>query len=176
MLTTEGYRAFENLEIYYLFIGLLAGVVLLFLSYARSQDVIQRKQLKLVLAGIVAGFGPFAFLSLISMVVRVPHQFLEVALIPQILIPISLTYALFKYRLMDVDIIIKRGMIYTLTTLLVFVMYIVLTISWLRFLDSACDRKTHGSGCVHHNIAGGFAIPTFAGSCSLLCRSCLLQR
>lgn len=134
MLTTEGYRAFENLEIYYLFTGLLAGVVLLFLSYARSQDVIQRKQLKLVLAGMIAGFGPFAFLSLISIVVRLPQQFLEVALLPQILIPVSLTYALFKYRLMDVDIIIKRGMIYTVTTLLVFVMYIVLTISWLRFL------------------------------------------
>ena len=134
MLTTEGYRAFENLEIYYLFTGLLAGVVLLFLSYVRSEDIIQRKQLKLVLAGVIAGFGPFAFLSLVSIVVRLPQQFLEVALLPQILIPISLTYALFKYRLMDVDIIIKRGMIYTVTTLLVFVLYLVLTISWLRFL------------------------------------------
>jgi two-component system NtrC family sensor kinase len=134
MLTTEGYRAFENLEIYYLFTGLLAGVVLLFISYARSQDIIQRKQLKLVLAGVVAGFGPFAFLSLVSVVVRLPQQLLEVSLLPQILIPISLTYALLKYRLMDVDIIIKRGMIYTVTTLLVFVLYIALTISWLRFL------------------------------------------
>lgn len=134
MLTTEGYRAFENLEIYYLFTGLLAGVVLLFVSYARSEDIIQRKQLKLVLAGVVAGFGPFAFLSLVSIVVRLPQQFLEVALLPQILIPISLTYALFKYRLMDVDIIIKRGMIYTVTTTVVFVLYIMLTISWLRFL------------------------------------------
>lgn len=132
--TIEGYLAFENIEISYLFLGLISGIVLLFYSYARAEGVIQRKQLKLVLAGMVAGFGPFCFLWLISLAVRLPQQALEAALIPQVLIPLSLTYALFKYRLMDVDILIKRGMIYTVTTLVLFVLYLLLTISLVQFL------------------------------------------
>ena len=58
--TIDGYLAFENVELLYMFIGLFSGVVVLFLSYAKSEDIIQRKQLKLVLAGMVAGFGPSA--------------------------------------------------------------------------------------------------------------------
>ena len=134
MPTVEGYLAFENVELSYVFAGLLAGVIVLFLSYVRSEDIIQRKQLKLVLAGVMAGFGPFSLLWLISLAVRVPQQAMEAALVPQILIPLSLTYALFKYRLMDVDIIIKRGMIYTVTTMVLFFMYLLLTISWVQFI------------------------------------------
>ncbi|PWT89094.1 MAG: hypothetical protein C5B54_09510 [Acidobacteria bacterium] len=138
--TVEGYLAFENLELGYLFLGLLAGIVVLFLSYARSEEITQRKQLKLVLAGIVAGFGPFCLFWLISLVAPLPHQVLEVSLLSQILIPLSLTYALFKYRLFDVDIIIKRGMIYTATTLVLFVMYLLMTISWVQFILPQASR------------------------------------
>jgi two-component system NtrC family sensor kinase len=142
-ITVEGYLGFENVELSYLFVGLATGVALLFLSYAKAEDIIQKKQLKLVLAGMVAGFGPYLLLWLISLAVRVPSQALEAALVPQILIPLSLTYALFKYRLMDVDIIIKRGMIYTVTTMLLFVMYLFLTISWVQFiLPQATRAKT----------------------------------
>lgn len=138
--TVRGYEAFENIELFYVFSGILAGVIMLFLSYARTDDVIQRKQLKLVLAGMVAGFGPFCLLWLVSLVVRLPQQALEASLIPQILIPLSLMYALFKYRLMDVDIIIKRGMIYTVTTLVLFFMYLLLTVSWVQFIFPEATR------------------------------------
>ena len=138
--TVEGYLAFENIELSYLFAGLLAGVIVLFLSYAKAEDIIHKKQLKMVLAGIVAGFGPFCFLWLVSLGVRVPQQALEFSLITQILIPLSLAYALLRYRLMDVDIIIKRGMIYTVTTLVLFVMYLILTVSWLRWILPEASR------------------------------------
>jgi two-component system NtrC family sensor kinase len=138
--TVEGYLAFENIELSYLFLGLFAGVIVLFLSYARAEDIIHKKQLKMVLAGILAGFGPFCFLWLISLGVRLPQQALEFALVTQILIPLSLAYALLRYRLMDVDIIIKRGMIYTVTTLVLFVMYLLLTVSWLRWILPEASR------------------------------------
>jgi two-component system, NtrC family, sensor kinase len=138
--TVEGYLSFENIELSYLFLGLMAGVIVLFLSYAKVEDIIHRKQLKMVLAGILAGFGPFCFLWLISLGVRLPQQALEFALITQILIPLSLAYALLRYRLMDVDIIIKRGMIYTVTTLVLFVMYLFLTVSWLRWILPEASR------------------------------------
>jgi two-component system, NtrC family, sensor kinase len=138
--TVEGYLAFENIELSYLFVGLFIGVIVLFLSYVRADDIIHKKQLKMVLAGIIAGFGPFCFLWLVSLGVRLPQQALEFALVTQILIPLSLAYALLRYRLMDVDIIIKRGMIYTVTTLVLFVMYLLLTVSWLRWILPEASR------------------------------------
>ena len=140
MTTVEGYLAFENVELSYLFAGLLAGIIVLFLSYVNVEDIIHKKQLKLVLAGMVAGFGPYCLLWLISLVVRLPQQAMEAALMPQVLIPLSLTYALFKYRLMDVDILIKRGMIYTVTTLVLFGLYLLLTISWVQFILPQATR------------------------------------
>ncbi len=132
--TVEGYISFENIELSYLFMGLLTGLIVLFLSYLKEEEIVHRKQLKMVLAGIVAGFAPSCFFWLISLGISLPHQVLEFALVPQILIPLSLTYALLRYRLMDVDILIKRGMIYTVTTLLLFVMYLLLTLTWLRWV------------------------------------------
>ncbi|HJZ11503.1 MAG TPA: histidine kinase dimerization/phospho-acceptor domain-containing protein, partial [Acidobacteriota bacterium] len=130
----QGYQTFESVELAYLLSGLAAAVAVLFVSYAGAQNIVHRKQLKLVLAGVVAGFGPYCLLWLISLAVRLPHEVLEAALLSQILIPLSFTYALYKYRLMDVDIIIKRGMIYTVTTLLLFVMYLFLTISSVQWI------------------------------------------
>jgi two-component system, NtrC family, sensor kinase len=138
--TVEGYLAFENIELSYLFICLFVGVIVLFLSYARVEEIIHKKQLKMVLAGILAGFGPFCFLWLVSLGVRLPQQALEFALMSQILIPLSLAYALLRYRLMDVDILIKRGMIYTVTTLVLFVMYLLLTVSFLRWILPQASR------------------------------------
>jgi PAS domain S-box-containing protein len=140
LASIQGYESFENLEILYVVLGLSAGVIVLFLSYLKSEDIIQRKQLKLVIAGMIAGFGPFCLLWLFSLVVRVPAQALEAALLPQILIPLSLTYALFKYKLMDVDIMIKRGMIYTVTTLVLFGVYLLLTLSVVKFLMPQATR------------------------------------
>jgi hypothetical protein len=49
----------------------------------------------------------------------IPHPYLKMSVLPMILMPLTLAYAIVRYRLMDVDIIFRRGYAYTLATLCV---------------------------------------------------------
>ena len=53
----------------------------------------------------------------------IPEHYVDFAIFPLVLIPISFGYAIHRYRLMDVDIIFKRGVTYTLATACVIGLY-----------------------------------------------------
>ena len=47
----------------------------------------------------------------------VPNAYMKMSVLSVVLIPLTLAYAIVRYRLMDVDIIFRRGYAYTLATL-----------------------------------------------------------
>ena len=49
----------------------------------------------------------------------VPNAYMKMSVLSVVLIPLTLAYAIVRYRLMDVDIIFRRGYAYTLATLCV---------------------------------------------------------
>ena len=49
----------------------------------------------------------------------IPNEYLKMSVLSVVLIPLTLAYAIVRYRLMDVDIIFRRGYAYTLATLCV---------------------------------------------------------
>jgi hypothetical protein len=49
----------------------------------------------------------------------VPNEYMKLSVYSLILLPLSLAYAIVRYRLMDVDILFRRGYAYTLATLCV---------------------------------------------------------
>jgi len=118
------YKISEKIDLAYLLAGVAFGVFILGKSYIISVDISYRNQVKLILAGIGAGFGPFVLVGIPYLIVGLPTKALELSTLSQIFIPIAFTYSLLKYRLMDVDIIIKRGIIYTITTSLIILLYI----------------------------------------------------
>jgi two-component system NtrC family sensor kinase len=98
----------------------LLGGVALSLEYARAEDPIVRQQLKWLRNGTFCGVLPYAlFYVLPYSVGMVPHPYLKMSVLPLMLLPLTLAYAIVRYRLMDVDIIFRRGYAYTLATLCV---------------------------------------------------------
>jgi signal transduction histidine kinase len=96
------------------------GGVALSMEYARAEDPIVRQQLKWLRNGTFFGILPFAlFYVLPYSIGMVPHPYLKMSVLPVVLIPLTLAYAIVRYRLMDVDIIFRRGYAYTLATLCV---------------------------------------------------------
>ena len=66
------------------------------------------------------GFAPFAVLYAIPFVFDAPMSpYLNYAVVTLPLIPLTIAYAIVRYRLMDVDVIFRRGYAYTLATLCV---------------------------------------------------------
>ncbi len=80
-------------------------------SYRRAESVTVRKQLKWIVWGTGCGTLPFAVIYAIPHVMGLPTTTgMELSLIPMALAPLSFAYAIVKYRLMDVEILFKRGL------------------------------------------------------------------
>jgi len=92
-----------------------AGIFLL--SYRRAPSGILRQQLKWVTGGTIAGTLPFLLLYIVPYVFGwVPAPWMKASAYSLALIPLCFGYAIIRYRLMDVDIIFKRGLAYTFAT------------------------------------------------------------
>jgi two-component system NtrC family sensor kinase len=105
---------------------LLAGAVF-YRSYRESASGVLRQQLKWLTVGTLAGSLPFTLLYVLPFALNVPSpawaQFSAVSLV---LLPLCFGYAIIRYRLMDVDIIFKRGLAYTAATAAVASVYFML--------------------------------------------------
>src|SRR6202795_2411112 len=111
-----------TLGIYFL---VAAGIFLL--SYRRAPSGIFRQQLKGVTGGTLGGTFPFLFFCIVPYVVGwVPPSWMKVSAYSLALIPLCFGYAIIRYRLMDVDIIFKRGLAYTFATAAVVGIYFAL--------------------------------------------------
>ncbi len=98
----------------------LVGAVALAVGYRRAEDPIVRQQLKWLRNGTLFGIAPFSALYVLPyMLGAIPGEYLKLSVLSVVLIPLTLAYAIVRYRLMDVDIIFRRGYAYTLATLCV---------------------------------------------------------
>jgi len=90
--------------------GILLG------SYRRTRSLTARKQMKWLVWGTGAGVLPFfLFYALPFALGREPRKAMELAgFFPLALIPLSLAYAVVKHRLMDVELIFRRTLVYIL--------------------------------------------------------------
>jgi two-component system, NtrC family, sensor kinase len=98
---------------------LLSGIVLQ-TGYRKADDPVIRQQLKWLRNGMLFGFLPFAVLYAIPYVLDLPFSpYQRYAVVTLPLIPLTIAIAIVRYRLMDVDVIFRRGYAYTLATLCV---------------------------------------------------------
>lgn len=107
----------DQIELLYLgsYFVLAAGVFLA--SYFAAPSGVLRQQLKWVTGGTIAGIVPFLVLYILPFLFSATlPSWTKVSVFSLALIPLCFGYAVIRYRLMDVDIIFKRGLAYTFAT------------------------------------------------------------
>ncbi len=81
-------------------------------AYRSATSVTVAKQLKWIVWGTGAGMLPFAVIYAAPYFSGLPTTpEMELSLVPMALVPLSFAYAIVKYRLMDVEILFKRGIL-----------------------------------------------------------------
>lgn len=81
-------------------------------AYRTAGSVTARKQLKWIVWGTGAGMLPFALIYAVPYFSGIsPTPAMELSLAPMALAPLSFAYAIVKYRLMDVEVLFKRGLL-----------------------------------------------------------------
>ena len=107
----------DTMELAYLGLYFLLAAGIFLASYLRAPSGILRQQLKWVTGGAFAGILPFLLLYILPRFASsVPQSWMKFSVFSLALIPLCFGYAIVRYRLMDVDIIFKRGLAYTFAT------------------------------------------------------------
>jgi len=94
---------------------------LLFLrSYSRATTPLLRQQLKWVTRGTLLAVLPFTLFYAVPYLLQLnpPHLLTNLAGLSLVFLPLTFAWAIVRYRLMDTDLIFKRGVAYTLATAL----------------------------------------------------------
>ena len=103
-------------EMMYQGIMFLVATWVLWSTYRHAATPILRQQLKWVTRGTLLAVLPFTlFYVLPFMEGAQSTPMMKVSVLSLVFLPLTFGYAIFRYRLMDVDLIFKRGMAYTLT-------------------------------------------------------------
>jgi serine phosphatase RsbU (regulator of sigma subunit) len=117
----------------------VATFVALYRSY-RESNVEERRQVKWPLWGTMIAVGGRAALAIVGGLIGLLMTFRADVVIPSavvmwpdmlakllyLLIPLSFAFAILKYRLMNIDVIIRRTVLYSILSAIVFAVYIAL--------------------------------------------------
>ena len=125
--TTRSRVTLDQIELSFLGVYFLAAGLVFHLSHRRSRSGVLRQQLKWLTGGTLAGSLPFTVLYIVPYVFDAKTQpWMQFSSLSLVLIPLCFGYAIIRYRLMDVDIIFKRGLAYTAATAAVAAVYFAL--------------------------------------------------
>ncbi len=123
----ELFRLKANFSYFRIFFAVLciAAIAVLFRAFRAAPSRDRRDQIRWVLYGLVVGLGPFMLLySLpVAMGLRPPLSE-ETASVFLVVLPPALAFAILKYRLLDIDVIINRSVVYSALTALTIGLYL----------------------------------------------------
>jgi PAS domain S-box-containing protein len=110
----------------------LIAAAIFWVRYRREQQPLHRQQLKWLSRGTLLTVLPFTAFYVIPFLFEwnAPGVFAKIAILSLVLLPLTFSWAIVRYRLMDVDLIFKRGVTYTLVTgALVGLYFVVIALS-----------------------------------------------
>jgi two-component system, NtrC family, sensor kinase len=105
-------------------VGITTGASVLIWRFMTSRQMIARQRLKWAMWGTIASVLPILGLKIARGFVHLPDDTLTVGIttLPLALIPLSFGHSVVRYRLMDVDVVVRRALVYVMTTLAIAMM------------------------------------------------------
>ena len=142
-LFTAAIERVWKLEIAYLAVCVVGGLALMILTLRRVPSVTSKRQLRWIVWGAVLGGLPFVVGYAVPWSLGFDPAPLDVTAIPLSLIPLAFASAIVQYRLRDVEVIVKRGLVYTAAASAMVVIYLVLErLARAVFLDGSDGRNS----------------------------------
>src|SRR5215472_4023903 len=107
----------DRLDMLYLALYFVTAAGVLWDSSRRANTPLERQQMQWITRGTVLAITPFTLFYVIPFLYgALPTTAMKVSVLSLVFLPLTFGYAIVRYRLMDVDIIFKRGVSYTLAT------------------------------------------------------------
>ena len=133
----------DRVQLVYLAVSLIGGLAITVRALQHVRSVTARRQLRWIVWGTALGSVPFVFGYALPFAFgfQPAHGFEFTALLLG-LIPLAFASAIIRYRLMDVEVIIKRGLVYAAAIAAIAAIYaILLNLAGAVFLKDADTRN-----------------------------------
>jgi len=114
-----------RINFWHFVVGVSAGGTVLIVRFFRSKQPVVRQRLKWTMWGTIAAIVPVLLMQLVEkFAIPMPGDTVATAIstLPLALIPLSFGHSVVRYRLMDVDVVVRRALVYALTTLAISMM------------------------------------------------------
>jgi len=142
ILTTKNYDELDyNLSVYILYLSILVVYFLiistrsLYKKYKNSKGL-TKLQLKYFLLGYTVSVLSLLFLSFYGAVIsRISDEQFLIYISISIIFPIITTYSILRYRLMDINFVIKRGVTHIVSLIIIVAVYTYLVLITQNFLE-----------------------------------------
>ena len=120
-VTEQIVQLFYWLTILHFVAALVASAVLLVRTSITARNAVVRQQVKWVAWGTLLAVTPFTLLYAAVYLFGAPTDrwLTDVAILPLAIVPFAFGYSVLRYRLMDVELVVRRVFVYALTTLAV---------------------------------------------------------
>ncbi|MEO6829705.1 MAG: GAF domain-containing protein, partial [Acidobacteriaceae bacterium] len=109
----------DQVALGYMALYYVAAALVFSLNYRRADNPLTRQQLKWLTRGTLLAVVPFTVFYAIPYLITGPSastMLSQAGVLCLVFLPLTFSYAIVRYRLMDVDLIFKRGVTYTLAT------------------------------------------------------------
>ena len=118
---TDRFDLINNLNranLYHFVAGISVGAGILIWRFTKNKRTVVRQRLKWAMWGTIVAVLPIFAFQVAKRFIYIPDDSLTAALtiLPLALIPFSFGHSVVRYRLMDVDVVVRRAFVYALTT------------------------------------------------------------
>ncbi len=104
------YDTLEKLDLLHFSVYTIITLATISHSYLRHSSVLVRRQLKWVVNGLSFGIIPFTlFYALPFLTGHAPSPVAELTILLQALVPLAFSYSISRYKLMDLEVILKKA-------------------------------------------------------------------
>ena len=119
------YRLLEKLDLLHFTLFSLITLILLLTESVKEKNLMLKKQLKWVVYGLSFGVIPFICIYIIPFLLgQIPSKFMEFTVIFQALIPLTLANAVSRYKLFDLEVILKKAVTFTVSYVVIASVYL----------------------------------------------------
>ncbi len=123
----SSFKIFPNINLALLihFVGgVTIGASVLLWRFLTSRQPLVRQRLKWAMWGTIFSIIPILLFQIARRFIFLPEDTFSVALttLPLALIPLSFGHSVVRYRLMDVDVVVRRALVYAMTTVAIAMM------------------------------------------------------
>ncbi len=160
--STESLLLQGRLEIYHLVAFVLTSLLVLAYRLSGRLDVGQQRQLRWIAFGVAGGYLPYIVLNVVPTALSLPRfEVLELAsVVPLALLPLTFGYAILRYKLWDLDIVVRDTIAYSLTLLIGVLGFALINLGLRRGVPQDLVTARHLLSFIAGLSIAGLLVPT----------------